>query len=93
MGGGPRQIGTRRRRKIDRDLCQAIGQKGNRVPTELYNKIASFFNREQIVALTGFASLMIATNIVKNVLEVDLGEYLYTYRPEQPLHKMKQSKV
>jgi hypothetical protein len=64
---------------------RAIGQKGNRVPDELYKKVAGLFTPEQIVALTGFASLMIATNIINNVLEVDLDEYLYAYRTGQPL--------
>jgi hypothetical protein len=33
----------------------------NRVPDELYRKLAGFFNVEQIAALTAFASLMVAT--------------------------------
>ncbi len=64
---------------------QAIGQPGNRVPAELYARIAGWFNAEQIVALTAFASLMVATNIINNVLEVELDEYLYAYRQGQPL--------
>jgi heme O synthase-like polyprenyltransferase len=55
------------------------------VPDELYGGIASYFTTEQIVALTGFASIMIATNIINNVLEVDLDEYLYAYQERQPL--------
>ncbi len=41
----------------------------------------------QIVALTGFACLMIATNVFNNVLEVELDEYLYDFREGQPLQK------
>jgi hypothetical protein len=63
---------------------QAIAQQGNRVSDDLYKKIASLFSTEQIVALTAFASLMVATNIINNVLEVDLDEYLYEYRDVQP---------
>lgn len=61
---------------------RAIAQPGNRLPDALYARIASYFNDEQIVALTAFASLMVATNIINNVLEVDLDEYLYEYRKE-----------
>ena len=64
---------------------QAIGKQGNRVPDEIYKRIAELYTPEQIVALTGFAALMIATNIINNVLEVDLDEYLYVYRAGQPL--------
>ena len=59
---------------------RAIAQHGNRVPDELYKKIAGFFTNEQIVALTAFGALMVATNVINNVLQVDLDEYLYEYR-------------
>jgi len=59
---------------------RAIAQPGNRIPDQLYKKLASFFTTEQIVALTAFAALMVATNIINNVLQVELDEYLYEYR-------------
>jgi alkylhydroperoxidase family enzyme len=64
---------------------QALSQAGNRVPDELYTKLTRFFNAEQIVALTAFASLMVATNIINNSLEVDLDGYLYDYQEGQSL--------
>ena len=59
---------------------RAIARHGNRVPDEVYNKAARYFTDEQMVALTAFAALMAATNIINNVLQVDLDEYLYAYR-------------
>jgi alkylhydroperoxidase family enzyme len=59
----------------------------NRVPDQLYQRLAGHFNPEQIVALTAFASLMVATNMINNILEVDLDEYLYEFREGQPLPK------
>ena len=59
---------------------RAIARQGNRVPEEIYRKIAGFFSAEQIVVLTAFAGLMVATNIINNVLEVELDQYLYEYR-------------
>jgi alkylhydroperoxidase family enzyme len=50
----------------------------------LFKSLAAFFTPEQIVALTAFAGLMVATNIINNVLEVDLDEYLYEYRDGKP---------
>ncbi len=64
---------------------RAIVMPGNRVPDEIYAQLAALFSTEQIVVLTAFASLMIATNIVNNALEVELDEYLYDYRAGQPL--------
>jgi hypothetical protein len=62
---------------------RALVAPGNRVPPSLYDTMAGFFDPGQMVALTSFAGMMIATNIVNNVLEIDLDEYLYAYR-EQP---------
>jgi len=64
---------------------RAIAQHGNRVPDELYKKLAGFFTAEQVVALTAFAGLMVATNIVNNALQVELDEYLYEFRDDQPV--------
>ena len=68
---------------------RALTQPGNRVPDELYRKLADFLTAEQIVALTAFASLMVATNIINNVLEVDLDAYLYEYCESQPAKALK----
>lgn len=45
----------------------------------LFAKLRKFFNDEQIVLLTAFAGLMIATNLINNALQVDLDEYLESY--------------
>src|SRR5262245_9801563 len=62
------------------EFGRAIVRPGNRVPSDIYANVARFFNEEQMVTLTAFAGLMVATNIINNVLEVDLDEYLYAYR-------------
>ena len=64
---------------------RAIVQPGNRVSDAIYRAVEQYFDSEQIVALTAFAGLMVATNIVNNVLKVDLDEYLYAYRKGMPL--------
>lgn len=50
-----------------------------KVDDELYNRLKKFYNDEQIVLLTAFAGLMIATNLINNALRVDLDEYLISY--------------
>lgn len=45
----------------------------------LFQKLHKYFNDEQIVLLTAFAGLMIATNLINNALQVDLDEYLESY--------------
>jgi alkylhydroperoxidase family enzyme len=49
---------------------------------ELFGRLAARLSPEQIVALTAFGGLMVATNLFNNALRVDLDEYLYAYRKE-----------
>jgi alkylhydroperoxidase family enzyme len=71
------------------EFGRALSQHGNRVPDELYQKMAGFFSPPQLVALTAFAALMVATNIINNVLEVDLDEYLYEYHDKKSATNLK----
>jgi hypothetical protein len=67
------------------EFGRAILGAGNRIPNELYRRLEKFFTPDQIVSLTAFAGLMVATNMINNALEVALDEYLYDYRAGQPL--------
>jgi alkylhydroperoxidase family enzyme len=51
----------------------------NEIGEELFNRLRAHFNEEQIVLLTAFAGLMIATNLINNALQVDLDDYLESY--------------
>lgn len=51
-----------------------------RVPDEVYQRVQVHFDPAQLVALTAFGALMVATNVFNNALEVDLDEYLERYR-------------
>lgn len=51
-----------------------------RVPDELYARLASHFDDEQMVALTAFGAMMVATNVVNNALDIPLDDYLAPYR-------------
>jgi alkylhydroperoxidase family enzyme len=46
------------------------------VSDELFGRIAERLKPEQVVALTAFAGLMVATNLFNNALQVDLDDYL-----------------
>jgi alkylhydroperoxidase family enzyme len=50
------------------------------VSDELFGRLAARLSPEQIVALTAFGGLMVATNLFNNALRVDLDEYLDGYR-------------
>lgn len=66
------------------EILVAFGRQLVKAPNEvsdaLYESLASFLDPEQIVTLTTFGALMIATNVFNNALRVDLDDYLFTYR-------------
>src|SRR5215204_657096 len=53
--------------------------KGN-IADQLYNAIAVKYNETEMVVLTAFAGIMIATNVFNNVIETEIDEYLSAYR-------------
>ena len=53
--------------------------KGN-IANHLYNAVATKYNETEMVVLTAFAGIMIATNVFNNVIETEIDEYLSAYR-------------
>lgn len=53
--------------------------KGN-IADHLYNAVATKYNETEMVILTAFAGIMIATNVFNNVIETEIDEYLSAYR-------------
>ena len=56
------------------------------VPDPVYAPLAARLTSEQIVALTAFGALMVATNVFNNALGVPLDEYLEPYRRSEARH-------
>ena len=50
------------------------------VGDELFARLSGSFDADQIVTLTAFGGLMVATNLFNNALRVDLDEYLWPFR-------------
>jgi hypothetical protein len=61
------------------DFGQRCVTDASGIDEQLFAKLRSYFNDEQIVLLTSFAGLMIATNLINNALQVELDEYLDSY--------------
>ena len=59
-------------RKILRDNPHEIDE-------EQFDEMKALFNDEQLVVLTAFGAIMIATNLINTVLRVDLDTYLFGY--------------
>ncbi len=61
------------------DYGRQLAKDSNGVNDELYARLARFLKPAEIVALTAFGGMMIATNVFNNALRVDLDEYLQPY--------------
>jgi alkylhydroperoxidase family enzyme len=79
-GDNPDRLKLDERETAVMEFGRALAVSPFKVPEEVYRKIEAHFQRAQIVALTAFGALMVATNVVNNALEVDLDEYLQPYR-------------
>lgn len=59
-----------------------VARDANAVSDELFARLRRHFDPAQVVALTAFAGLMVATNLFNNALRVDLDDYLSPYRKQ-----------
>ena len=62
------------------DFGVQLARDANQVSDALYGRLEDFLTPTQIVDLTAFGALMLATNVFNNALRVDLDEYLLPYR-------------
>ena len=58
---------------------KAIVNDANHIPKKLLDELKKHWNEEQIVAITAFATIMIATNIINKSLDVEPDEELLPY--------------
>lgn len=71
---------------VDRAVLEygrQLGRDPNQVGDGLFARLAQALTHEQIVTLTAFGALMVATNVFNNALQVELDDYLIPYRKEQ----------
>jgi len=62
------------------DYGRQLARDPHAVSDELYAPLKARLTSEQIVALTAFGGLMIATNVFNDALRVDLDDVLYEFR-------------
>ena len=61
------------------DFGRRLGTDPHSVDDALYAKLAERLDTAQIVTLTAFGAIMVATNVFNDALKVDLDGYLETY--------------
>jgi alkylhydroperoxidase family enzyme len=79
-GEDPDRLELDERERLVVDFGLQLVHDANTVSDAMYAELARRFTPPQIVALTAFGAVMIATNVFNNALRVDLDEYLTPYR-------------
>jgi alkylhydroperoxidase family enzyme len=80
-GENPDALQLRDDERVVVEYGRQLGRDAHGVSDELYADLARHYSVEQIVALTAFGAIMLATNVVSNALRVDLDAYLEPFRP------------
>src|SRR5262245_23027463 len=83
-GEDPDKLTLDEREQTVIEYGRQLARDPNRVSDELYERLTRFLEPAQIVALTAFGGLMIATNVFNNALRVDLDDYLRPFRKDRP---------
>jgi alkylhydroperoxidase family enzyme len=79
-GENPERLKLDERETAVLEFGRALAVSPFKVPDPVFQRLEPYFNPSQIVALTAFGAMMVATNVVNNALDIDLDEYLQPYR-------------
>lgn len=82
-GEDPDRLELDEREQAVVDFGRQLVRDPNQVSDALYARLERHWTPDQLVALTAFGGIMIATNVFNNALRVDLDDYLAPYRREQ----------
>ncbi len=80
QGENPDVLELNEREQDVADYGRQLARDGHGVSDELYARLSSWLSADEIVAITAFGGMMIATNVVNNALQVDLDDYLEPFR-------------
>jgi alkylhydroperoxidase family enzyme len=79
-GEDPDRFALDEREQAVVEFGRQIAKPLSRVPDEVFARLAASFSHEQIVALTAFGALMVASNVFNSALDIELDEYLEPYQ-------------
>lgn len=63
------------------DFGCSIAKHNGHIADHIYNPISQRYSKKEMVLLIAFAGQMIATNVLNNVMETDIDDYLVQYLP------------
>ena len=82
-GENPDQLVLDDREEAVVAFARRLGHSPFFFPDEIFAPMQDLFSEEEIVTITAFGALMLATNVVNNALDIPLDDYLEPYRREE----------
>jgi alkylhydroperoxidase family enzyme len=79
-GETPERMALDEREEALVEFGRRLAEDSRAISDSVMGRITAFLTAEQVVTLTAFGAMMVATNIFINALDVELDEYLYAYR-------------
>jgi alkylhydroperoxidase family enzyme len=83
-GENPDHLALDEREQVVVAYGRQLARDPNDVSDDLFGRLSGYLRPEQIVTLTAFGGLMVATNLFNNALRVDLDDYLQPFRKQGP---------
>ncbi|MBQ6380500.1 MAG: hypothetical protein IJJ41_02720 [Clostridia bacterium] len=78
-GRNPDALDLSEKERILTEYGKACVKQPIKVSDDLYGRMRAHFSEEEMILLTTFAGMMIATNLINHALEVDLDQRLIGY--------------
>jgi hypothetical protein len=72
-----------KRERLLEKYAKAIVKDANNVPAAVFDELKKDFSQGQIVALTAFAAIMIATNLINKILKIEIDADLLPYAKQK----------
>ena len=79
-GETPERMALDEREEALAEFGRRLAEDSRAISDDVMGRITAFLTAEQVVTLTAFGAMMVATNIFINALDVELDGYLYAYR-------------
>ncbi|MCX6318045.1 MAG: hypothetical protein NTW29_12190 [Bacteroidetes bacterium] len=80
-GENPEQPALTNVQKYVLEFGASIAKHQGHIADHIYNPVSHLYNKSDIIILIAFAGQMIATNVLNNVLETEVDDYLVEYLP------------
>lgn len=84
-GENPDEFQLNEKEQLLVNYGRALVKNPNHIPKAIMSQLNDWLSPKELVNLTAFGGIMIATNIFNDALQIDLDEYLFSYRKKSTI--------